>query len=168
MWKTLALAAAALTLAAAPEVFPVRAASWSGPLPAPRPAGQVPGTFAALCRADTVVDSRRDPAWLGQSFAGDNCQAPRLPPAIDGARASRDQIVAGMAAVARYAAQAGAFQKCVGDFIAARKAAAPLSAPQASIESYRILASQRAAQAAESRMRVAINAFNEYGSDCSM
>ena len=101
MWKALALAAAALTVAVALEVFPVRAAP--EPLPDTRPTQQAPTeqaieTFAALCRSEEVVDSRRDPAWVSQSFAGDNCQAPRPPRVIDGAKASREEIVAGMEA----------------------------------------------------------------------
>jgi hypothetical protein len=174
MWKKLALVAAVLT--ASPEVFPVRAASEPKPLPdarlaepvgAAEPAGE---TFAAICRADEVVDSRRDPAWLGQSYVGDNCQAPQMPGAIDGYKASQEQIVAGMAAVKRYAAAADSFQKCVSDFVAARKTGSgrPLTPSQVIIQNYRVLVSQKSKETAEGQMRVAIVAFNKYGSDCPM
>ncbi len=171
MWKALALAAAALTVAVALEVFPVRAAP--EPLPDTRPTQQAPTeqaieTFAAICRSEEVVDSRRDPAWVSQSFAGDNCQAPRPPRVIDGAKASREEIVAGMEAAKIYAAAADNFQKCVSDFVAARKAARPLTPSQAIIQNYRITVSQKTKEMVAARTRVAIVAFNSYGSDCPM
>src|SRR3954470_18641896 len=60
--------------------------------------------FAAICKTGEVVDSRPDPAWVGQSFARDNCTAPQMPAPVNGLVASREQIVAGMAATKRYAA----------------------------------------------------------------
>ncbi len=168
MWKALALAVAALTAAAALEFFPVRAASKPRPLPDARPTQQVLETFAVICRSEEVVDSRRDPAWLSQSFVGDNCQAPRPPKVMDGAKTSQQEIVAGMAAAKTYAAAAGAFQKCVSDFVAARKAARPLTPSQAIIQNYRILVSQKTTQTVAAQTRVAIVAFNRYGSECPM
>jgi hypothetical protein len=172
MWKKLALVAAVLTTS--PEFFPVRAASEPKPLPDARsaePAAEPVGeTFVAICRADEVVDSRRDPAWLAQSYVGDNCQAPQMPAVIDGYKASQEQIVAGMAAVKRYAAAADAFQKCVSDFVAARKAGSsrPLTPSQVIIQNYRVLVSQKSKETADGQIRVAIVAFNKYGSDCPM
>ena len=174
MWKKLALVAAVLTVAASPEFFPVRAASEPKPLPDARPAEPaaepVGETFAAICRSDEIVDSRRDPAWLAQSYVGDNCQAPKMPAAIDGYKASQEQIVAGMAAVKRYTVAAEVFQKCVSDFVAARKAGSsrPLTPSQVIIQNYRVLVSQKSKETAEGQMRVAIVAFNKYGSDCPM
>jgi hypothetical protein len=164
MWKKAILAAAVLMPAAASQFLPVRAAP--EPVVLSTPAKPLPDTFAALCRTVDVVDSRRDPAWVGQSFIGDNCQAPPAPATINGFRASRDQITAGMAAVKRHAVAAEAFQRCVGNFVAARSAL--LSPPQAIIENHRILVSKKAAEKAAGQMRVAINQFNKYGSDCPM
>jgi hypothetical protein len=135
---------------------------------APRP---VQKTFAAICKALALPDSRPDPAWLGASFEGDACRAPRLPAALDGFTATREQIVAGMAAAKRYAAEVDTFQRCVGDFLAAGKARAdrqgkPIRVALAAIESHRIAVSEKDKQLAQARIDVAINAFNEYGSDC--
>jgi hypothetical protein len=168
MWKSLALAAAALTAAAALEFFPVRAASEPKPLPDARPTQQAIESFAAICRSEEVVDSRRDPAWVSQSFVGDNCQAPPPPRVIDGAKASQEEIMAGMAAAKTYAAAADSFQKCVSDFVAARKAASPLSPSQAIIQNYRIQVSQKTKAMVAAQTRVAIVAFNRYGSECPM
>jgi hypothetical protein len=167
MWKALALAAAVLTAAAALEFFPVRAAPEALPA-APPPTQAAIESFAAICRSEEVADSRRDPAWVSQSFLGDNCRAPRPPKVIDGAKVSREEIVAGMEAAKTYAAAADAFQKCVGDFVAARKAANPLSPAQAIIQNYRITVSQKTKEMVEAQTRVAIVAFNRYGSECPM
>ena len=53
-------------------------------------------SFAPVCKSGEVVDSRPDPAWVGQSFARDNCTAPQMPAPINGLVASREEIVAGM------------------------------------------------------------------------
>ena len=99
---------------------------------------------------------------------GDNCQAPRPPKVIEGAKASQQEIVAGMAAAKTYAAAVDTFQKCVSDFVAARKAARPLTPSQAIIQNYRILVSQKTTQTVAAQTRVAIVAFNRYGSECPM
>jgi len=163
MWIKIAVTAGALALAAAPQFL--RAT----PEPSPVVSKPAPRTFRPVCRGDEVLDSRPDPAWVGASFAKDNCRAPSLPPLLDGASASREQVVAAMAAAKRYAAAAGAFQKCVSDFVAARRSAqggAALTPSQIIIENHRILVSQRAAETAAAQVRVAINDFNSYGSDC--
>jgi hypothetical protein len=103
---------------------------------------------------------------VGQSYAGDNCQAPVLPARLDGLKASREQVVAGMAAAKRYAAEAAAFQACVSRFIAARRESRPLTPSQVIIENHRILVSQRAVETAAGQIKTAIVAFNSYGSDC--
>ena len=76
-----------------------------------------------------------------------------------------------MAAAKRYAAAADAFQRCVSDFVAAKRAEADqgrasLTPSQIIIENHRILVSQRSKETAAAQARVAINAFNRYGSDC--
>lgn len=168
MWIKLALAAGALGIAAAPQFFPaVRAA----PEPLPVMSKPAPRTFKPVCRGDEVLDSRPDPAWVRASFAKDDCRAPGPPPALDGSAATRDQVMAAMAAAKRYAGASVAFQKCVSDFVAAKRTAsahgnAPLTPSQIIIENHRILVSQRSAETAAAQVRVAINAFNSYGSDC--
>jgi hypothetical protein len=94
-----------------------------------------------------------------------------LPAALDGTAATREQVVVAMAQAKRYAAVANEFQRCVSDFVAAKRTqaaqgGAPLTPSQIIIENHRILVSQRAVQTAAAQARVAINAFNSYGSDC--
>jgi hypothetical protein len=170
MWKTLALAATVLATAAALEFFPVRAAPEVKPLPDARPTATAQEAFAAICREGVVVDSRRVPAWLGQSYLGDNCVAPRPPAVIDGSKASREEIVAGMEAAKRYSAAADTFQKCVGDFVAARNAGGGkrLTSAQTIIQNYRVQVSQKNKETTTNQMHMAIMAFNKYGSDCPM
>lgn len=169
MWRKLALVATVLTVAASPELFAVRAAPEPKPLPDARPTAAAEEAFAAICR-EGVVESRRDPAWLSQSYLGDNCQAPRTPVVIKGATASREEVVAGMEGVKRYAAAADRFQKCVGDFVAARGqgSAAPLTPAQIIIQNYRVRVAEKNKEAAEKQMHMTIMAFNSYGSDCPM
>ena len=121
MWKSIALAVAVLSPAVAPQLLHVVQPAplvQSLPVAAAPPAGQ---TFAATCRGDQVLDSRPDPAWVGQSFAGDGCQSPPLPAPIEGARSSRDQVVAAMTRAKRYEAAEATFQRCVSDFVAVRQ-----------------------------------------------
>ena len=167
MWIKIALVVGVAAVAAAPEIFPVAGAA---PEP-PRISKPAPKTFKPVCRGDEVLDSRPDPAWVRQSFKRDNCQAPNLPPMLDGARATREQVVAAMDEAKAYAAKAGAFEQCVSDFVAAKRAEAQaggkgLTQPQVIIENHRILVSQRATERADAQVRVAINAFNHYGSAC--
>src|SRR5580700_2165202 len=65
--------------------------------------------FGAICRTSGVGDARPDPAWMQTSFAHDSCSAPAMPAPVDGETASREQIVAAMAAMKRYAAAADVF-----------------------------------------------------------
>jgi hypothetical protein len=171
MWKKAGLGAVLLAaIAAPPALQAVRAKPerLPGALPASVAAGK---PFAGVCKANEIVDSRPDPAWVGASFAHDNCWAPPLPPRLDGVTAKREQIVAGMAAAKRYAVQSDAYQRCISDFVAARRAQADrdkktVSWPLVVIETHRILAAQENKKKADAQIKVAINAFNEYGSDC--
>jgi hypothetical protein len=170
MWIKIGLAVGVLAVVAAPEFFPVVSAA-PEPVPVISKPVAAPKTFKAVCRGDEVLDSRPDPAWVSQSFNKDNCRAPRLPAALDGFSATREQVVAAMGEAKRYAAAAHEFQRCVSDFVAAHRAgstrsATPLTPSQVIIENHRILVSQRAVQTAAAQTRVAINAFNSYGSDC--
>jgi hypothetical protein len=162
MWKPIALAVAMLA-PAAPLLHVARDA------PQPKPVAAIPASgksFAATCRGDQVLDSRPDPAWLSQSFAGDHCQSPPMPAAIDGARATRAQVVAMMARAKSYEAAADTFQACVDRYVAARRTAKPLTEAELVIENHRVLVSQRARQRAQATANMVVNAFNEYGSDC--
>ena len=161
MWKAIALAAAAL--AAAPQVFHARAPQGVRVAVAPS-AGK---TVAPACRDGQVLDSRPDPAWVSQSFNRDNCREPAAPAVLDGAKASRADVVAAMASAKIYAASADMFQKCVSGFVTANRIAArPLTPSQLIIENHRILLSQRSAERAQAQARAAIVAFNAYGSGC--
>jgi hypothetical protein len=161
MWKPIALAVAMLA-PAAPQLLHVVQ-------PAPQVASVVPAagkTFASTCRGDQVLDSRPDPKWVSASFANDHCQAPPMPAVFDGARSSRDQIVAAMARTKSYEASADAFQACVDRYVAARRAGTPLTEAELVIENHRVLVSQRAKQRAQAQVNAEVSAFNEYGSDC--
>jgi hypothetical protein len=177
MLTKIALAAAGLALAAAPGIFHVVNTAPGG-LPqvslvpaASQNQSQSDQRFAPVCRGDEILDSRPDPRWVGESFNNDHCRAPRLPPVLNGATATREQVVAAMEEVKRYAVAADTFQKCVSDFVAARKTRTasvekPLNPSEMIIENHRILVSQRSKETAAAQARVAINAFNRYGSDC--
>jgi len=169
VWQKVGWGAAFLAVIAAPQALQaVRAAPerLPGALPAQVATGK---PFAAVCKAGEIADSRPDPAWVGASFAHDNCWAPRMPVPPDGATAKRAQIVAAMAAEKSYLAQSDVYQKCIADFVAFRKAQAankPADGPLVMIETHRILVSQENKKKAADQIKVAINAFNEYGSEC--
>ena len=143
---------------------------------APDPAGKVSRlaagqSFAPVCKAGEITDSRPDPAWVGASFAGDNCRAPLVPAPINGAAASREKVVAGMAAMKKYIAASDVFQRCIADFVAARRAQSsrnkrPLNMPMVIIENHRVIASENNKKKVADQVRAAIIAFNEYGSEC--
>jgi hypothetical protein len=126
-------------------------------------------SFAAICKDDVVEDSRADPAWVLASYEGDNCLGAVMPVALDGRTATRAQIMAGMAAVKLHAARSQAFERCVADFVALRKTRGDTPAGKSFllVETHRILASEKNRKQAAARMAAAINAFNEYGSECA-
>ena len=163
-WNGIA-AGAAFLLVCAGAVLEAR------PAPQPVAAGvsgktTVDGRFAPVCKSGEVVDSRPDPAWVVAGYGGDHCQAPALPRPVNGLTASREQVVAAMAAAKRYDAAAAVFQKCVRDFVVTREAANRLSPAQAIIENHRIAANLRSQQTVAVLTRNTINAFNQFGSDC--
>ena len=126
--------------------------------------------FAPICKSGEVVDSRPAPVWVGQSFARDNCEAPQMPAPVNGLVASREEIVAGMAATRRYAVQSDAYQRCIRDFVIARQSRPDANKPVAmalvTIENHRILVSETNKKKTKARMEASIMAFNEYGSGC--
>ncbi|MBW8708839.1 MAG: hypothetical protein JF627_06175 [Alphaproteobacteria bacterium] len=117
-----------------------------------------------------MTDTRPDPAWVGQSFARNNCTAPQMPAPVNGLVASREEIVAGMAATRRYAAASDAYQRCIRDFVSLRQsrpdAGKPVAMALVTIENHRILAAENNKKKARARMDASIMAFNEYGSGC--
>ncbi len=135
--------------------------------PAPaRPVSE--SSFTTICRDGALPVSRPDPAWVATSFGDDGCRLAPVPAAIDGASAPREKIVAAMAEAKRYEAAADAFGQCVGAFVAAHAAGIHhLTPAQAIIENHRLLAGQKSREAVAAQMRAAIEAFNEYGIDCS-
>ena len=168
--KKIGLGAAFIMVIASPEILHVAIAS-----PAPKPAATqaaTANTFVPTCSASqVVVDTRPDPAWVGASFAHDDCWAPAIPAAINGASATREQIVAAMDASKRYSVQAAAYQKCISDFVVARRAAAdkvkkPIDVALVTIEDHRIAASENNKKKVAALTGNAIEAFNEFGSQC--
>jgi hypothetical protein len=158
-------------IAAAGAMFVAKAA----PEPGPAVSLTVPKDgkpFAGICKSGVIADTRPDPAWVGASFARDNCRAPAMPAPVDGFTASREQIIASMAAMKSYTAASDTFQRCVQDFVATRRAQAdasdkPVSMPLVIIENHRILASENNKKKAAAQVKVAIMAFNEFGSGCA-
>lgn len=133
------------------------------------PKGDKP--FAPICNSNGVIEGRPDPAWVGASFADDHCRAPGIPAKVDGFTASREQVVASMAAGKNYAAAAEEFERCVENRVRefkteAVKSGRPVNMPLTIIENHRIVASQRNRQLVAARVRTTIVNFNEYGSDC--
>ena len=169
MVRRIAIGAGLVLALAAPGVLLVATA-----MPQPVVKASVPPaggkSFAAICKSGEVVDSRPDPAWVGQSFARDNCEAPQMPTPVNGLTASREEIVAGMAATKRYAALSDAYQRCIRDFVTVRQsradAARPTQLALVTIENHRILVSENNKKKAKVRMDASIMDFNEYGSGC--
>jgi hypothetical protein len=94
-----------------------------------------------------------------------------MPAPVNGYSASRGQILTAMAAMKRYAAASDVFQRCVSDFLLARKAQTstdgkPVDEVLVILENQRIAASERSKRRNAEQVTFAINSFNEYGSDC--
>ena len=127
--------------------------------------------FPATCKTADLGDTHPEADWIRTSFADDNCPAPATPRPVDGFNASREQILAAMAATKRYAAASDVFERCVSDFLAARNARSdkdrkPADAVLAILENQRIAASERSKKRVVYEAEAAINNFNEYGSEC--
>jgi len=177
MLKTIAIAVALFGGIAAPAVFQPKPQPGRGltispsspllPIPVFPVHSSASQSFAATCSADAKVDSRVEPVWVGQSFAGDGCSAPSLPRPADGYTASQQQVLAGMAAQKKYVAQADVYQACIADFVAARRGKKPVNVAMTVIEDHRLAASQADEQKAADQVKITIAAFNEAGSeDC--
>jgi len=127
--------------------------------------------FPATCKTSDIEDTHPELDWIRASFADDRCPAPPAPQAVDGFTASREQIVAAMAAMKRYTAASDVFERCVSDFLAARNARSDKAGTAADsvlgiLENQRIAASERSKKRVLHQVRAAIDNFNEYGSEC--
>ena len=131
------------------------------PVAAAKPLGRI-------CKADESAGTPNYPAWVGASFAQDNCVAPPMPASLNGFSASREQIVAAMAESKRYAAASLQYQTCIGDFVALHQAERGKAANMSLviIENHRVLASRNNIRKVAAQTASAITAFNEYGSGC--
>jgi hypothetical protein len=103
-------------------------------------------------------------AQSGKSFA--------LPPFIDGFAASDQKINSTAAGLKTYTAQAHVYQKCIANFIAAKEGAAqkagrPLDKTLILIEDHRIAASQADVKKVATEVEIAVDQFNQNGSDCT-
>ncbi len=130
---------------------------------------QIAASLTAICRTDDK--DRPDPAWLRQSFENDNCWAPQEPPVLDGTRASRDQLMAGLAAAKRFAVSAERYQQCISTYLTRRMQEAeqtgrPMKATVVTIETHRIVASAASKKRVWDQIAMAVDIFNAEGSDC--
>ena len=177
--KTLGISAGLIVAIAASGAFLVARA-------APAPGKAAPGaatftslasktkgtTFAASCGQDMTVDLRPDPEWVTQSFGKDNCWGPDLPPFINGYSADGKKINGTMAAMEKYIAEAHVYQKCIADFVVAKRAEAdrtnkPLDKAFLVIEDHRIAASAVNEKKVATEVAISIDQYNQNGSDCT-
>jgi len=130
---------------------------------------QTAAAFTAIC--STGSQGRPDPAWMRQSFQDDHCSLPDEPPVLDGTKASRDQLIAGLAAAKKYAASADRYQECINTYLVRRKHEAertdkPMKLTLVAIESHRIVASEVSKKRVRDRIAMAVDDFNAEGSEC--
>ena len=145
-----------------------------GPVsPQPAAASFIPpriaASFTAICRTGDA--GRPDPAWMRQSFEHDDCRLPEEPPVVDGTTASRDQLMAGLAAAKRFAAATERYQTCISAYLTQRKQAAertakPMKASFVAIETHRMIASEASKKRVWNRITMAVDTFNAEGSEC--
>lgn len=127
--------------------------------------------FVPTCKAGEVIDTRPDPAWVGASFANDNCAAPLIPARLDGYTASGAQINGAITAEKKYEGAAKTYQRCIQDYVTARSTQAQkrkmsLDANLVTIENHRITTSQADIKKAYALMALEVDEFNELGSEC--
>ena len=130
---------------------------------------QTAASFAAICT--TGNEGRPDPVWVGQSFENDHCSLPQEPPVLDGTKASRDQLMTGLAAAKKFAASVDRFQQCVNTYLNQRQQEAqqtgkPVKLTLVALETHRILASETSKKRVRDRIAMAVDNFNAEGSEC--
>ena len=94
-----------------------------------------------------------------------------MPAQLDGRIAKREQIVAAMHEAKIYDTLSDAYQRCISEFVAVRKSQSndvqkPARWAFLVIENHRIFVSQIDKKKVATQVAVAIDAFNEYGSEC--
>lgn len=181
-FKTLAVSAGLIVAIAASGAFLVARAA-----PAPAKSVKVAttfaseksksntATFAASCGDEMTLDMRPDPAWVGQSFAKDDCWAPALPAFIDGYvayTAGGTKVEASRASMEKYIAQAHVYQKCIASFVVAKRAEAdskhvPVDKAFLVIEDHRLAASKANEKKVATQVEITIAQYNENGSACT-
>lgn len=129
---------------------------------------QTAAVFAAMCSTD---EGRIDPAWMRQSFENDHCSLPPEPPVLDGTKASRDQLTAGLAAARRFVASAERYQQCISSYVARRgqepeRNGKSLKGAFVTMETHRIVASQVSEKRVWDQITMAVDDFNAEGSEC--
>ena len=174
MFRTIAIATGFVGVLAVSGAFLVAHAAPEPGKPAQSfPSGsKAAKTFDATCSANEQVDSRPDPKWVGESFAGDNCVAPSLPKRLDGYGASLTQVKTGIALQKKYAVAADAYQRCISRFVASRKVESGsgkkfMDVAMVTIENHRVAASETAKRLSAAQLQVSVRQYNEAGSeDC--
>ncbi len=179
-FKTLAVSAGLVVAIAASGAFLVARAA-----PAPGKAVKLASatfksksntaTFAASCGDEMTLDMRPDPAWVGQSFAKDDCWAPKLPAFVDGYAAyttDGKKVEASMAQMEKYIVQAHVYQKCIASFVVAKRAEAdskhvPVDKAFLVIEDHRLAASKANEKKVATQVEITIAQYNENGSACT-
>ena len=176
--KTLGISAGLIVAIAASGAFlmaraaPGAAAAPAGATFSSLQAKSAANSFAASCTEGLTVDMRPDPKWVGESYADDNCFAPALPPFISGYAADGKKVDATMASLTAYTAKARVYQKCIANFVVAKKAEAdrthkPLNSGFEIIETHRIAASEANIKKVATEVQMTVDAYNENGSGCT-
>jgi hypothetical protein len=98
------------------------------------------------------------------AFADDTCQVPPVPAAVDGATASRDQILAAQTSVKSFLTTSDTYQQCVKTYIDTQNAAAdkdkkPHDAVMIQTEGDKITANQNAKQKVGDDFNAAVAAY---------
>lgn len=100
------------------------------------------------------------------AFADDACPVPPTPAVVDGATASRDQLVAGIAAVKTYIAASDTYQACISDYLKAQTADAdknkkPVDPALIQAEGGKVTANQNSKQTVGDAINVSIGAYKK-------
>ena len=100
------------------------------------------------------------------AFAEDSCPVPPQPAVVDGSTATKDQVMAGIAAVKTYIAASDTYQGCLNDYINAAKAEAdknkqPLDPALVKLEEDKATASQNSKQTVGDAINTSIGAYKK-------
>jgi hypothetical protein len=98
------------------------------------------------------------------AFADDTCQVPPVPAAVNGATASRDQILAAQAAVKTFLTASDTYQQCINDYITAQNSQAdkdkkPHDAVMIQAEGDKVVANQNNKQKVGDEFNTAVGAY---------